>query len=154
MIVTWSRGNADDNMPEGILTDLAGLICRHPWWQARARMAVDLLGRLNVRPPARILDAGCGWGVNLAKLEQSGYRPVGLDISRRALERLDGPDRELIEADLTQPLADHAGRYDAVLALDVIEHLDDDRAAVARLDRKSTRLNSSHIQKSRMPSSA
>ena len=36
--------------------------------------------------------------------------------------------------DLTKPLpAEEVGAYDAVLALDVIEHLDDDRAAVGRL---------------------
>ena len=34
------------------------------------------------------------------------------------------------------------------------EFVDTGRAQVAKADRKSTRLNSSHIQKSRMPSSA
>ena len=38
-----------------------------------------------------------------------------------------------MEADLAQPLGQIAAASDAVLALDVIEHLDDDRAAVARL---------------------
>jgi SAM-dependent methyltransferase len=58
-----------------------------------------------------------------------------MDVSRRALEMLDRErsDRELIEADLAQALGPSIGRYDAVLALDVIEHLDDDRAAIERL---------------------
>ena len=38
-----------------------------------------------------------------------------------------------MEADLAQPLEHVAVTSDAVLALDVIEHLDDDRAVVARL---------------------
>lgn len=133
MIVTWSRGNADENMSEAILTDLAGLVRRHPWWQARATLALALLRNMQVHPPARVLDVGCGWGLNLAALERAGYRTTGLDVSRRALEGLDRPGRELIEADLTQPLPEAAEHYDAVLALDVIEHLDDDRAAVGGL---------------------
>jgi len=135
MIVRWSIGRPDQNMPEDILVQLSVLIARHPWFQARARLAVALLERMSVRPPARVLDVGCGWGLNLAALERRGYRAVGLDVSRRALELLDRPGRRLLEADLTQPLPPDAEPYDAVLALDVIEHLDDDRGAVARLAR-------------------
>ncbi len=133
MIVQWSSGNAGEGMSEDILTDLAGPVSRHPWFQARARMAVALLKKVKVLPPARVLEAGCGWGLNLEALERAGYRAVGLDIARRSLEKLDRPGRELIEADLTRPLPPHAEQYDAVLALDVIEHLDDDRSAVAKL---------------------
>jgi SAM-dependent methyltransferase len=135
MIVTWSRGNAEGNMSEAILTDLAGLVARHPWWHARVKLALAVLRRMSVLPPARVLDVGCGWGLNLAALERAGYRAAGLDVSRRALEKLDRPGRELIEADLTQPLPQTAEPSDAVLALDVIEHLDDDRAAVGDLAR-------------------
>ncbi|CAN5905858.1 class I SAM-dependent methyltransferase [soil metagenome] len=132
MIATWSEGVADENMPEEILVELAGIIRRHPWWRARARLTLSLLQRLDVRPPARILDAGCGWGVTLDLLEQQGYQATGMDISKRTLEHLDRPGRELVLADLTQPLPDGVEPYDAVLALDVIEHLDDDQAAVER----------------------
>ena len=76
---------------------------------------------------------GCGWGVTLDALEGRGYRAIGMDVSRRTLEALDRPGRRLIEADLTRPLASDVPTHDAVLALDVIEHLDDDSAAVRRL---------------------
>ena len=36
MIDKWSDGVADENMAEDILTDLGGMIRRHPWWQARS----------------------------------------------------------------------------------------------------------------------
>lgn len=136
MITTWSSGGAEQYMAEGILTELAGTIRRHPWWQARADFTLRLLDRAGVRPPAGVLDAGCGWGVTLERLERQGYRVTGLDVSRRCLEALDRPDRRLIEADLTRDWPhDRAARFDAVLALDVIEHLDDDQAAVSRLAR-------------------
>lgn len=137
MIAAWSPAGSDAPMDEAILVEQAEAVRRHPWWRARAALTLDLLGRLGVRPPARVLDAGCGWGVTLEALERRGYRAVGLDVSRRALERLDRPGRSLVRADLTDscdPPIDASG-FDAVLALDVIEHLDDDRAAVARLGR-------------------
>jgi len=135
MIEAWSEGRADENMPEAILVELASVTERHPWWRARARLTIDLLDRLGVRPPARVLDAGCGWGVTLEALDRLGYRATGLDVSQRALERIDRPDRRLVLADLSRPLPTgaEAEAFDAVLALDVIEHLDDDRAAVSRL---------------------
>lgn len=133
MIHTWSQVAADDNMPENLLVDLEAIVRRHPWWKARARLAVAVLRRYGLVPPAAILDAGCGWGTNLTALEAAGYRVRGLDISRRMLERLDRTDRTLIEADLTQPLPPGAEPADGLLALDVIEHIDDDRAAVGRL---------------------
>jgi SAM-dependent methyltransferase len=138
MITTWSQGEPDAFMSEAILTELSALIRDHPWWQARTRLVMSILERHAVGPPARILDAGCGWGVSLEALENQGYRAVGLDVSRRALERLDRPDRPLIEADLTTPFGPDSASlssFDAVLALDVIEHLDDDAAALTNLGR-------------------
>jgi 2-polyprenyl-3-methyl-5-hydroxy-6-metoxy-1,4-benzoquinol methylase len=135
VITTWSQGAGNEHMPEEILVDLSAIIRRHPWWRARARLTLALLERWKIDPPARVLDAGCGWGVTLEFLERRGYRAVGLDISRRALETLDRPGRELAEADLARPLPSGLEPYDAVVALDVIEHLDEDRAAVSRLGR-------------------
>jgi SAM-dependent methyltransferase len=135
MITTWSTGHADDNMAEDILVEQAGLIRHHPWWQARARLTQMLLGRLGVPAQARVLDAGCGWGVTLATLEQHYAHVVGMDISPRVLEMLDRerPGRRLVQADLTRRLPDGLETFDVVLALDVIEHIDNDRAAVERL---------------------
>lgn len=133
MIATWSTGPADDHMDEAILVELAERVGRHPWWTARASLTLGLLRRLGVAPRSRVLDAGCGWGVTLSALERSGCEAVGLDVSRRALERLDAPGRSLVEADLTRSFGREVEPFAAVLALDVIEHLDDDRAAVANL---------------------
>jgi SAM-dependent methyltransferase len=133
VITTWSEGCADENMAESILVELAGVVRAHPWWRARARLTLALLERLGVRVPARVLDAGCGWGTTLEALERRGYHAAGMDISRRTLEQLDRPGRALYVADLTRELAAGDGGFDAVLALDVIEHIDDDCAALARL---------------------
>lgn len=133
MIEVWSEGVPDANMDESILVELGAMVQRHPWWRARARLTGALLSQLGIEPPARVLDFGCGWGITLQALERAGYRVVGADISRRALEPLDTPGRTLAVADLTRPLPGGIEPCAAVLALDVIEHLDDDRDALARL---------------------
>jgi len=135
MITTWSEGTPEANMDEQILIDLRDVVARHPWWLARANLVLALLEKLNIRPPANILEVGCGWGVNLEALGATGYQLTGLDVSRKMLDRLDRPNRRLIEADLTQSLPDHPPTYDCVLALDVIEHIDDDRFASQQLGR-------------------
>jgi SAM-dependent methyltransferase len=133
MIISWSHGVADENMDEAILIELSGLINCHPWWTARGYLLLQLLRRIDCRPPCRLIEAGCGWGTNLLILEKAGYTVTGLDISRNALARLDRPDRTLIEADLSQDLPPDAPEHDVVLALDVIEHVDDDYGVVRRL---------------------
>jgi SAM-dependent methyltransferase len=133
VITTWSKGDVEENMPEGLLLETFAKVQRHPWWQARARLALAVLRQENVLAPARILDAGCGWGTNLIALSRAGYVVEGLDVSRRALELIDAPDRRLIEADLTRKLPTVQRPFRAVLALDVIEHVDDDRGVIERL---------------------
>jgi SAM-dependent methyltransferase len=141
VIETWSRGVADAHMPEAILTELAATVRRHPWWRARGELVAGMLEERDKRTKSKeqkfihkILDVGCGWGVTLECLEERGYRVAGLDVARGMLEALERPGRRLIEADLTQPLpAVGDTGFDAVLALDVIEHLDDDAGALANL---------------------
>jgi len=125
MIDRRSRGVADDNMPDRCCSTPresppASLVC------GRARLVLAVLKRHGVAPPAKVVDVGCGWGVTLDVLEAAGYGACGLDISRQILERIDRPNRQLIEADLNQKLPPEAGINDGLLSLDVIEHIDDD----------------------------
>jgi SAM-dependent methyltransferase len=128
-------GMPEVNMSEQILIDLHDIVARHPWWSARADLVLALVGKLNIRAPATVLEAGCGWGVNLEAFEAAGYQITGLDVSRKMLDRLDRDDRRLVEADLSQDLPDILPTYDCVLALDVIEHIDDDCYALQQLGR-------------------
>ena len=130
MITTWSCGLADENMPESILGGHTGKVRPHPWRRARARLALALLkkhGSPRPRPSRRRLRLGNQPGA----LEKSGYRATGFDISRRILEMIDRPDRTLVEFDLNQPLPPNHALFDALLGLNVIEHLDDDRGPLA-----------------------
>ena len=135
MIITWSKGVADYNMAEEILVELAAMMNRHPWWRARAKLALAILSEAGIHPPARILDAGCGSGVMLECLEQRGYTVCGLDIARKSLERIDRPHRMLVEADLTNCEPPDTECFDAILLLDVLEHLDDEKVVLRNVSR-------------------
>lgn len=126
MIISWSKGPADQGMPELMLTQTLERVRQHPWWHARAKLALAVLSQYGLTPPSVVMDIGCGWGVNLDAMESAGYAVTGLDISRQILERIDQPGRRLVEADLNQPLPKEAAAVEGLLALDVIEHVDDD----------------------------
>jgi SAM-dependent methyltransferase len=94
-----------------------------PWaWAARRRLLLD-----EARPGERVLDLGCGAGRFLDALTRHGARPIGVDVSERALERAarvaPGADLRLLAPEGSLPLA-HAS-VDLVWCSEVIEHVPD-----------------------------
>ena len=115
------------------------------------RFAANLLPLLDARLPT--LEIGIGTGVVAMGLAGLGCRVFGVDISPAMLSRARGRlgPRVAIGDARRLPVAEasFAGAY-SVWVLHVVGNV----PAVLAEERKSTRLNSSHIQKSRMPSSA
>lgn len=76
--------------------------------------------------PKRILDVGCGEGATLAWLKRRwpAAKTVGIDGYAPALPELERNADTAMILDLERPLPD-IGRFDLVLALDVLEHLRD-----------------------------
>jgi SAM-dependent methyltransferase len=79
-----------------------------------------LLGCLGPLAGQRVLDLGCGKGRFAARLEATGARVVGLDLSAAMLADARGLDRVRASA-RRLPFAD--GVFDAVVAVEVFEHL-------------------------------
>ena len=100
------------------------------WFVARRQLITSLLdthysrdGRL------KILDIGCGTGAMLDDLKPFG-QVVGADFSPEALQFCvtRGVASPLARADIRRlPFADAS--FDVVTAMDIIEHIDDDKAA-------------------------
>jgi 2-polyprenyl-3-methyl-5-hydroxy-6-metoxy-1,4-benzoquinol methylase len=105
---------------------------KHWWFVARHRIILHLLERYlppNSGTPQKVADLGCGCGMMLVRLSEK-YEPVGLDGSRQAVEFAlrRGVTAKLGALPEDVPLARES--YDAVLMLDVLEHLKYDRASV------------------------
>jgi SAM-dependent methyltransferase len=84
-------------------------------------------------PTGRILEVGCGAGALLEDLCRLGFECDALETSPRALRIA----REILKPWPTahlheHPDADWTERFDAILSFDVLEHIADDRAALAQ----------------------
>jgi SAM-dependent methyltransferase len=103
----------------------------HWWFKGRRHIVLSALEQLSASGP--VLDVGCGTGGTLANL--NGLRPgYGVDTAPEALTfcRRRGLDVALASGfELPYPTATFA----TVLALDVIEHVDDDVSLLAELRR-------------------
>lgn len=97
---------------------------RHFWFRGFRRFVAPLIEDATAgRPKAKLLDAGCGTGANLAFLEQYGI-PFGLELFARGLQfgRARGL-RRLMQASVAHlPCADAS--IDVVLSFDVLYCLD------------------------------
>ena len=103
----------------------------HWWYRARRDILSDYLTRYgNLPKDARILEIGCGTGHNLPMLSRFGavdaieIDPAAGDI---ASERLGKP---VGDAPLPDLHGVARGAYDLVAVLDVVEHIEDDVAAL------------------------
>jgi len=124
-------------MERVVYQQMAELDDRHWWYRARRRIIADLIRREAHLPPnAQILEIGCGTGHNLAMLSDFGQvEGLELDDEARAIS-----EKRLGRRVMSSPLPELGEvpdrHYDLIGAFDVIEHIDDDRAALASIATK------------------
>ncbi len=103
----------------------------HWWYRARRDILADYIAREAKLPAnARILEIGCGTGHNLPMLARFGdVDAIEIDEAARVIasERLGKP---VGSAPLPALTGVERGAYDMVAVLDVVEHIDDDVAAL------------------------
>lgn len=106
----------------------------HWWFRGRRRVVSALLSLVPQPPRPRILDAGCGTGRNLIDYARIGPAsgvdpsPVAIDYCHRL-----GIETAYEGALEALPLEDDS--FDLLFATDVIEHVDDDVAALTEMRR-------------------
>jgi SAM-dependent methyltransferase len=107
---------------------------RHWWFRSRRRVLWALVDRAGVGASPRILDAGCGTGRNMVEFARLGPAE-GVDLSPQAVEFCRRRGLHGVRQAAIEELPYEDGRFDLVLATDVIEHLEDEGPALDELRR-------------------
>jgi SAM-dependent methyltransferase len=107
---------------------------RHWWYRGRRQVLERVIAALQLPPQARILDAGCGSGRNMVDLARRGT-VTGVELSDTSARLARARDvGEVISGSVLQmPFA--SASFDLAVCLDVLEHLEDDLAALRELRR-------------------
>src|SRR3954451_22255349 len=107
---------------------------RHWWYRGRRRVIRSELDRLELPRPWRILDAGCGSGRTMEML--AGYGEVsGVDLSAAAVATARNRGFHDVRRGRLEALPWDNASFDVATCLDVVEHVPDDRRALAELRR-------------------
>ena len=116
------------------MAELDGL---HWWYRARREILAALIQRrIGLPTGARILEIGCGTGHNVLMLQRFGQvDAIEIDPAARAVasKRL---GRKVGDASLPALEGIPENTYDMVAILDVLEHVDADREALASIARR------------------
>lgn len=120
-------------MDASLFAEMARIQNTHWWFRARRKILARLIEMLNLPEPAAVLELGCGAGGNLTMLQRFGVvRAVELDASARAYaSKISGLN---VEAGcLPDRLPEWSDQFDLVCMFDVLEHIEDDAAALRRI---------------------
>lgn len=101
----------------------------HWWFKGKTAIAKALIRR-HFGNGKKILDIGCGTGFFSKNLLEMGYEVTSVDGSSLALEysKKRGLENLILSDACKLPFPDNS--FDAVVALDILEHIKDDGAAV------------------------
>jgi SAM-dependent methyltransferase len=110
---------------------------RHWWYRGRRTVLDGVLAALGLPGHARILDAGCGSGRNMIDLARYG-EVTGVELSETSVDlaRARATGEVVAGSVLDMPFPDDS--FELAVSLDVIEHLEDDLAALRELRRTVT----------------
>jgi SAM-dependent methyltransferase len=101
------------------------------WWHRARELILHRVLRSHAPANARILDVGCGAGATTASLRAFGS-VLGLDIGSEVLTRAHERNLPVARSSAAR-LPVPPGAFDVVVALDLLEHLDDDVGAAEEI---------------------
>lgn len=121
----------DDMMPEVHFESLDKLERSYWWHQHRVRMAVQFFKSTGLTKPS-VLDIGCGTGGFMQQFAEmvDASSTVGIETSPLGLKACREKGLDVLDQDLMDPLVLPREDFDIATAMDVLEHLPDERPAL------------------------
>jgi SAM-dependent methyltransferase len=110
---------------------------RHWWFRGRRAVIWSLLRYARYPSPARVLDAGCGTGRNVAEFASLG-EVTGIEPEASAVEFCRERGLTNVREASVEQLPFPDGSFDLVFAFDVLEHIEDDVIGMRELGRVTT----------------
>lgn len=107
---------------------------RHWWYRVRREMIHYFIGRYKKEKKLAILDMGCGTGALLGELTRYG-EVSGMDFSEKAVNFARERGMRDVILGRAESLPFESDKFDVVLALDVLEHVEQDGRAIQELYR-------------------
>jgi SAM-dependent methyltransferase len=101
------------------------------WFVAKNNILLHLIERI-AKPGARVADIGCGTGGLLAQLATK-YDAIGVEMDATARDACARRGLRVLEGHLPDAIPLPDASFDLVVSSEVVEHVEDDRGAVARL---------------------
>jgi len=107
----------------------------HWWFVVRRKLLKSILSSIDLPSNCLTLDIGCGAGSNLKVLLSAGINAIGLDRSIYILSLLSKKmEAPLLNGDLNN-LPVRPNSIGLIIAMDILEHLDDDANGLAEFHR-------------------
>jgi len=121
-------------MDEGLLNKFNEIERVHWWWEGRRQLLRQLL---KGKHPTKILDVGCGTGETLCFLKDlfPKSKLFGVDSSSLAIKYTKQKGHKNITKSLANKLPFKDNSFDAILFLDVLEHISNDQVVITEAKR-------------------
>lgn len=118
-------------MHDALYEEMYNMEATHWWFEARRRIILYLLDRYLYQTggKTRICDMGCGCGATLKAL-QAKYDAFGMDSSNKAIEFCFRRGIKVEQGFLPDNIPFQNAGFDAILLLDVLEHLEKDKESI------------------------
>ncbi len=131
LIALYSLNNMVIFLQKKEFEKMYGLEKSHWWFKSRRNLILGLLKKTQHR--GFIMDIGCGTGYNLFCLQKMFRKAIGIDVSKDAL--LFAKTRQTMSLALAdvKKIPIKYNSADVVLALDVIEHVENDDDAIKEI---------------------
>jgi len=124
-------------MDECLLQQYPEIERDHFWWVSRRELVRRLIGEAGLGTGPSVLDVGCGSGVLARELSTAGAAVSAVDVASHPDWGTGDRSPQFLEGDYLE-LAESLGTFDCLLALDVMEHIEDEGAFAGSL-RKNLR---------------